>query len=153
MANAQLAESIKVSEVRAVWPRSTVLRVLAAIWVLPVALLGCAGVMAFVLLGWAQPVISEGALDVVATGPFALWMADRHWGAFTFGPCIWYWTEASGRSPHTRCHEREHVRQYLRWGPAMLIAYPVASLWAALRGGDFYRDNAFERAARNASET
>jgi hypothetical protein len=152
MARTQLAGSMKVTATQSVWPRSLALRVLSAIWVLPVALLGCAGVMAFVLLGWAQPVISEGALDVVATGPLALWMADRHWGAFTFGPCIWYWTEASAASEHTRCHEREHVRQYLRWGPLMLIAYPIASVWVALRGGDFYRDNTFERAARAAAD-
>lgn len=44
----------------------------------------------------------------------------------------------------TRAHERVHVAQYERWGPLFLPAYFVASLWAALRGGHFYFDNAFE---------
>ncbi len=47
-----------------------------------------------------------------------------------------------------RPHERVHVRQAERWGPAFLPAYALASLVAALRGGHFYRDNAFELAAR-----
>lgn len=44
----------------------------------------------------------------------------------------------------TRTHERVHVRQYERWGPFFLPAYACASLVAVLRGGHFYRDNAFE---------
>lgn len=47
----------------------------------------------------------------------------------------------------TRAHERVHVRQYERWGPFFLPAYALASLYAALRGRDPYRDNPFERAA------
>ena len=49
-----------------------------------------------------------------------------------------------------RAHERMHVRQCERWGPLFLPAYLTASLWARLRGGDFYRDNPFEREAREA---
>jgi hypothetical protein len=48
----------------------------------------------------------------------------------------------------SRAHERVHVTQYERWGPFFLPAYAAASLWALARGGDFYRDNCFERAAR-----
>ena len=44
-------------------------------------------------------------------------------------------------------HERVHVQQYERWGCFFLPAYALASAWAALRGGDAYRDNRFERAA------
>ncbi|HEY0712144.1 MAG TPA: hypothetical protein VGF45_05695 [Polyangia bacterium] len=51
----------------------------------------------------------------------------------------------------TRTHEREHVRQYLRWGALLLLAYPAASVWAALNGGHAYYDNVFERAARDAA--
>jgi hypothetical protein len=47
----------------------------------------------------------------------------------------------------TRAHERVHVRQAERWGPFFLPAYMVASLVAKWRGGDAYRDNAFEREA------
>jgi hypothetical protein len=47
----------------------------------------------------------------------------------------------------TRAHERVHVAQCERWGPFFLPAYAIASLRALLRGGDPYRDNAFEREA------
>ena len=52
----------------------------------------------------------------------------------------------------TRAHERAHVRQFERWGLLMLVLYPLAGLWAWLRGGHPYRDNWFERDAR-AAET
>lgn len=47
-----------------------------------------------------------------------------------------------------RAHERIHVAQYERWGPLFLLAYPMASLVAWLRGGRPYRDNCFEQQAR-----
>lgn len=47
-----------------------------------------------------------------------------------------------------RAHERVHVRQYEVLGPLFLPAYAIASLVAWVRGGNAYRDNAFERAAR-----
>jgi len=50
----------------------------------------------------------------------------------------------------TRAHEREHVRQFERWGALMLVLYPLAGLIAWLRGGNPYRDNVFEREARAA---
>lgn len=45
-------------------------------------------------------------------------------------------------------HELEHVRQWRRLGPLFLPAYLAASGLARARGGDSYRDNRFERAAR-----
>jgi hypothetical protein len=50
----------------------------------------------------------------------------------------------------SRAHERAHVRQYELWGPLFLPAYFTGSLWARLRGKDFYRDNPFEVRARAA---
>lgn len=47
-----------------------------------------------------------------------------------------------------RAHERAHVRQCERWGPLFVPAYLVAGLWAAMRGGDSWADNRFERDAR-----
>ena len=53
----------------------------------------------------------------------------------------------------SRAHERVHVRQCETWGPLFVPAYLSASLWATLRGGNFYFDNPFEveafHAARN----
>lgn len=47
----------------------------------------------------------------------------------------------------SRAHERVHVRQYERWGVLFPLAYLLASGWVAVRGGDVYRDNCFEREA------
>ena len=47
----------------------------------------------------------------------------------------------------TRVHERVHVRQYERWGPAFIPAYLTASAWAWLRGRRAYEGNYFEREA------
>src|SRR3954467_6336349 len=44
----------------------------------------------------------------------------------------------------TRDHERVHVRQVERWGPAFIPAYLIASIIAWRRGLDPYRDNPFE---------
>ncbi len=41
-------------------------------------------------------------------------------------------------------HERIHIRQYERWGPAMGPAYLGASAWLWARGRDAYRENPFE---------
>jgi hypothetical protein len=48
----------------------------------------------------------------------------------------------------TRAHERVHVRQCERWGPAFIPAYLLASLLACLAGADAYEGNVFEREAR-----
>jgi hypothetical protein len=46
-----------------------------------------------------------------------------------------------------RTHEQVHVRQYEQWGIVFPFAYLTASVIAVLKGGDAYRDNAFEREA------
>jgi hypothetical protein len=48
----------------------------------------------------------------------------------------------------TRAHERVHVRQCERWGPAFIPAYLCASLTAFCRGSGAYEGNYFERQAR-----
>ena len=52
-----------------------------------------------------------------------------------------------------REHELVHVRQCERWGPFFLPAYALASLWAMIRGGHYYRDNGFEVSAERAAGT
>lgn len=47
----------------------------------------------------------------------------------------------------TRDHERVHVRQCERWGPAFLPAYLLCSAWMFLTRQDPYRDNPFEKEA------
>lgn len=50
--------------------------------------------------------------------------------------------------PQTLRHELVHVRQYERWGPLFVFVYLLVSVRARLGGGDAYRDNDFEVAAR-----
>jgi len=45
-------------------------------------------------------------------------------------------------------HELEHVRQWRRLGPLFLLVYGLESTRAMLGGGDRYRDNRLEQAAR-----
>ena len=47
-----------------------------------------------------------------------------------------------------RAHEQVHVRQYERWGVLFFPLYAASSLWQAARGRRPYRDNHFERQAR-----
>ncbi len=72
-------------------------------------------------------------------------MVAQGWGAYTMAWCIWYWDETQASSLRCRRHEREHCRQYLRWGVLMPWAY-LACL--AFTG---YEDNPFEKAARAAA--
>ena len=44
-------------------------------------------------------------------------------------------------------HEHIHVRQCERWGPFVIPAYLLASLWLLVRGRRPYLDNPFEREA------
>lgn len=50
----------------------------------------------------------------------------------------------------TRVHEREHVRQFERWGFFFPLIYFGAGLWVLSQGKRFYLDNPFEIAARRA---
>ncbi|WP_278469096.1 hypothetical protein [Gimesia maris] len=68
--------------------------------------------------------------------------------ALTLGHTILGQTDASLEI--SREHELVHVRQYERWGPLMLPAYFLSSIYMWLSGRRFYRDNPFEREAYDA---
>jgi hypothetical protein len=67
------------------------------------------------------------------------------WLAITIGRDIWTWRALSEAE---LAHELEHVRQWQRFGPLFVPRYAWASWRAARAGGHWYRDNAFEVAAR-----
>lgn len=136
---------------RRTWPAGHLARATALLWSLPVGLVGVAGAFMFALLGWGSLQVVGGTLQVVGRGPLAVWLASHGWAAFTLGWTIWFWREEHSENPTIVAHEQEHVRQYLRLGPLMLLAYPAAGLYAHLRSGRFYQDNLFERAAREAA--
>jgi hypothetical protein len=100
------------------------------------------------MLVWGASVCRKaGVLEVAWSSP-----ARRRrlpFDAITLGHVI------LGRSAEAlellRAHEREHVRQYERWGPVFFLAYPAASLWQWLRGRNPYWFNYFEVQARERS--
>ena len=122
--------------------------VLAYAWAAPATVLGL--ILALLALRGGRVAIQDGVLE--AHGPLVRWALTHLTvvrggvAAITFGHVV------LGRDGDTldwtRAHERVHVVQYERWGPFFLPAYVAASLWAFVRGGDFYLDNVFERAAR-----
>ena len=117
------------------------------LWASPNTLLG---------LGFAALAVAGGELRVVggvleAHGPLLRWILTHlvplRGGALavTLGHVV---VACDARAlDETRDHERAHVAQCERWGPAFVPAYLLSSLWAFACGGDPYLDNAFERAA------
>ena len=115
---------------------------LAYLWGAPWSLIGL-----FLSLFFRRRRVVEGIL--LCEG--AQWPARLGWrySAITFGHVVLCVGEAS---PELLRHEIVHVRQYERWGPLFVPAYLCAALWARLRGGSAYTDNAFEIAARSLGE-
>ncbi|MEP7281612.1 MAG: signal peptide prediction [Rubrivivax sp.] len=119
-------------------------------WALPCSALGLCAAAAFALI--AGPLTWRRVRGVLEIAPSDPARAERWPGVFdaiTFGHVV------LGRSPSLlaglRAHEHAHVAQYARWGPLMLILYPLESLWQAARGHRPYLDNRFEVQARAAA--
>ena len=125
------------------------LRLLLALWALPVTVLGMVVVLMARCSGGEVRRV-EGVLE--ASGGWPAWVLQRGFpfsgpvAAITLGHVV------VGLSLEaldaTRIHERVHVRQFERWGVLLLVLYPLAGLHAWLRGGCPYRDNVFEQEAR-----
>lgn len=122
--------------------------VLTYVWAAPATVLGL--LLALLALRGGRVAVRDGVLE--AHGPLVrsalthLTIVRGGVAAITFGHVVL--GRDSDALEWSRTHERVHVAQYERWGPFFLPAYVAASLWAFLRGGDFYLDNVFERAAR-----
>ena len=72
----------------------------------------------------------------------------EQWLAITLGRDIFAWRPLD---PVELEHEVEHVRQWQRYGVRFIPRYFRASWKARRSGGDSYRDNVFERRAREAA--
>jgi hypothetical protein len=71
------------------------------------------------------------------------------WLAITLGRHVWAWRDLG---PPELAHELEHVRQWRRHGFLFPAVYALASLRAVRARRHWYRDNAFELAARRAGD-
>lgn len=121
-------------------------RLLGYVWASPVTLLGLAPTaLALATGGRARRV--RGVLEVHGGALTRLLSLRRGFQieAITLGHVV---LGVTGQALElTREHERIHVRQTERWGPAFPIAYLAVSAWLWARGRDPYRDNPFEREA------
>ena len=130
------------------FPWRPLLRPLAYLWALPNTLLGLALVPPALGTGGRARVV-RGCVEV--HGGAVGWVLRR--GLPVFGPAaaMTLGHVILGRDPDcldaSRDHEHVHVRQYERWGPAMLPAYLICAALAWRRGLDPYLDNPFEREA------
>ena len=122
-------------------------QVLAWVWAAPWSAIGLAagaiGVLGGDRLQRRGPTIEfygDFAASILAKAPLAGGAAAMTLGHVVLG-------RNAAALDCCRDHERVHVRQYERWGPLFVPAYLAASAVVALRGGDSYRDNPFEREA------
>ena len=122
-------------------------RVIRYLWALPNTVVGLVFLPAALWRGGGVRIV-DGVLEI--HGPIVAAMLRRlpipgGAAAMTFGHVV------LGRNRRaldlTRSHERVHVRQYERWGPAFIPAYLLTSAWAWLRGRGAYHGNPFEREA------
>lgn len=133
--------------------RDTALRWLRHLWASPCTALGLAlGLFVLCVGGDVRRVGRTLEFFVhAATVPGRSGPWRPPFAAITFGHVI---IGISGaRLAELRGHEAIHVRQYETWGPFFLLAYPLASLWAMLRGRCAYRGNFFEQQAFNAESS
>lgn len=119
------------------------------LWALPNTLIGAPAVP-LVLLTRGRVRLVGGVVEV--SGPLLAFLLRRCTlvpggvAAITFGHIVLGGDECA--LDLTRRHERIHVEQYERWGPAFIPAYLAASGWSWLRGTGAYHGNYFERQAR-----
>ena len=117
-------------------------------WAFPATLVGLA-VALFARAGGASVAVAEGVIEVAGGRLGEAVSRFRHpfcFNAITFGHVIF--AVDPRLLAECRAHERVHVRQYERWGVLFFVLYAGSSIFEALRGGDPYWDNHFERQAR-----
>jgi hypothetical protein len=125
-------------------------RLIRYVWALPNTLIGLLFVPIAVFQGSGLQIVG-GVLEI--HGPLIALILHRcipipgGASAITFGHVVLGCDRMTLDA--TRSHERVHVRQCERWGPAFIPAYLIAGLWAHLNGSGAYRGNYFERQARS----
>lgn len=120
-------------------PIHRLIRIAAYVWASPYTLSGIA--IGLVLGGRFQTV--DGVVEISGSRiQGALNRFPQPAMAMTLGHVVFGQTKSD--LSVSRLHERVHVRQYERWGPAFVPVYLAASLYLFLLGRDWYRGNPFE---------
>jgi hypothetical protein len=117
------------------------------LWASPNTLVGLLLLTLWMLCG-ARVRWMDGVLEAAPSRPLRSggWRMRLPFAAVTLGHVV---VAVDNRElDRHRAHERVHVRQYERWGPAFLPAYVVSSAWQWLEGRHPYWDNRFEVEAR-----
>jgi len=120
---------------------------LGHVWMLPFS---AAGLLMTVIGGAHFRELSyDGALHCVADprGLVRRFFANNNRWAMTWGAVIVFRDDAIMSEPTIVRHEHIHVRQMMVLGALFPALYFLASLWAKVRGGDFYFNNYFEERA------
>jgi hypothetical protein len=117
------------------------------LWAAPCTALGLVLTIPALLFG-AHRRIVDGVIEIAPrpSRRMSPWLRLLPFNAITFGHVVFATSVA--HLDRLRAHEHAHVRQYERWGPAFLLAYPASSLWQWARGRRAYADNWFEVQAR-----
>ena len=122
-------------------------RWLLRLWAAPCPWLGLALAAVPLALRLARARCVEGVIEIHLRHAARFTRRCLPFNAITFGHGV---LALDGEClERLRPHELVHVRQYERWGPVFLLAYPLASLWLLLRGRRAYFDNPFEVEARD----
>ena len=123
------------------------------LWVLPNTLLGLF-LLPFALFSRdGRLTVHQGVLELEGAGIRWLLTQGTPFAGGALAVTLGHVVIGQNAAALDRCreHERVHVRQYEKWGPAFLPAYFLASLFVWLQGKDPYRDNPFEKEAFNQS--
>lgn len=123
-------------------------RVLRYLWAGPWTLVAAALAPAVALTG-GRAAFRDGILELSGgiLPSLLRWLPPGRVAAMTIGHAVLATDETM--LDWTRAHERVHVGQYERWGPFFPLVYGLASWSAWRRGQHYYRDNRFEREARD----
>jgi hypothetical protein len=122
-------------------------RLLRYLWVSPCTLVGGVVALPALLAGGARARLVDGVIEVSGPPQGARWARRLPFAAITLGHLVLAGTPRA--MEELRAHERVHVRQAERWGPAFFAVYLALGAWQWLRGRDAYRDHPFEIQARS----
>ena len=123
--------------------------IIGYVWAAPITIVGLLVAFATACSGGSIRV-REGVVEAV--GGFAGWFlrGGRFWrggAAMTLGHVLF--ARDADCLARSRSHEMAHVRQFEKWGPLLLPAHWIVSLWLRWRGLDPYLDHPFEPIPRS----